>query len=136
MIGGMVKNHFDMALILEGDESESHKEATRKRGREVYEFTHSDTFRRGVAITTITSIPRWHMARALFSEQKEDGSPSGIGHSIRACFPTPGSCWPGAVILSPTRCVIFPISSGQSSASAFSERYSAQSSIFLTFHRG
>ena len=75
-----------MALISEGDESDVHKEVTRGRGREVYEFTHSNTFRLGVAITTITSIPRWHMARVLFSENKEDVSPSGIGRAIRACL--------------------------------------------------
>ena len=79
-----------MALILEGDESEAHKEVTRKRGREVYDFTRSSTHRRGIDITAITSIPRWHMARALFSENKEESAPSGIGHAIRACLADTG----------------------------------------------
>ena len=81
------------SLVTGGEEEGCQKEVSVKRSEKVYSFARSRTFMEGVAIATITSLPRWHMAQSLFSEKlNPDGSKarpssnSGIGHAIRSCL--------------------------------------------------
>ena len=78
---------------LDGDEKEGHQEVAAKRSQKVLNFVLSRRFRDGVAIAAITSLPRWHMARALFKDNVNADGPrttaspgTGIGHALRLCL--------------------------------------------------
>ena len=85
-----------MALFLEDAEPSMYSDVPKQRGDKVFDFATSMGFTDGLAVATITSLARWHMARALFpgpestsSEAAEtDGVESevGLNRAISVCL--------------------------------------------------
>ena len=64
----------NISKYMEGDEEEESKKQSSARSKKVYDFVRSPVLSESIAVATISSLPRWHLARAIFSvEGKEKG---------------------------------------------------------------